>query len=157
MMGMKVFLVRHAEATEKEGTQQITPKGREQSAKNALVLKHFHPSISVVYHSSKLRAKQTAEIFHELLCHHVPLKEKSGVTPTDAAEASVRELHSAKDNLMIVSHLPFLEKLASLLLYGEEKILPFNFSNSSVIILEKEDAHWQLIGMVSNHCFEIAH
>jgi phosphohistidine phosphatase len=153
---MKVFLVRHAETMEVDGIQQITPKGREQSAKNALVLKQFHPLITSVYHSAKLRAKQTAEIFHELLCHHAPLEEKEGITPTDAAIKVAHELNSMHHNVMLVSHLPFLEGLSSLLLYGEERALPFKFSNSSIITLEKEGTHWQLIGMISNHCFDPA-
>lgn len=152
---MKVFLARHGESHEKEGTQQITSKGREESAKNAFVIKNFHPLISAIYCSNKVRAKQTAEIFHEILCHHAPFEEKSGISPTDPAEPIVHELNALKENIMLVSHLPFLEKLASLLLYGEIKALPFTFSNSAVIVLEREGSQWSLISMVSNHCFDL--
>jgi len=149
---MKLFLVRHGESDE---TDQITAKGREESAKNALALKQFHPEITTVYHSTKMRAKETAEIFHEVLCHHTPLVEKEGIKPIDAPEPIADELSSFTKSIMVVSHLPFLEKLTSLLLHGNAVNLPFTFEGSSVVILEKNNHSWQLIGMVSSHCFDM--
>ena len=149
---MKLYLVRHGEAGEDD---HITTKGREESAKNALALKQFHPDIQAVHHSVKLRAKETAQIFHEILCHHAPLIEREGIKPMDLPEPIADELVVATENIMIVSHLPLLEKLSSLLLFGGDAALPFTFAGSSVIALENNEGCWRMIGMISSQCFDM--
>jgi phosphohistidine phosphatase len=57
------------------------------------------------------------------------------------------EIETLEKDLMIVGHLPFLQKLASFLLSGTEGNQFISFRNSGVICLEYTDA-WKLLWAV---------
>ena len=64
-----------------------------------------------------------------------------------AQEKNSQEIESQNKNLMIVGHLPFLQKLASLLLSGTEDNQFISFRNSGVVCLEYTGA-WKVLWAV---------
>ncbi len=139
---MELYLVQHAEAKSKEEDPErpLTTKGKAQAgdvaAHTAKLLK-----VHTVKHSPKLRAKQTADIF----AGHVRASsvEEEGLKPLDDPEIARKMIESQKENLMIVGHLPHLNKLASLLLAGDAEADVVAFRQGGIVCLEK-DEKWRV-------------
>jgi len=148
---MKLYLIRHGEAESENAGQagrrfrepgSLTDKGRKAVLKAAQHLKKLRPEITEIWHSVKLRAKQTADIIsQELDIDNVYKKE--GLAPNDPIERYIEKLD---ENIAIVSHLPFLPKLASFLLFGSESEYErINFITAGILCLEKQDEKWNIL------------
>jgi phosphohistidine phosphatase len=92
---------------------------------------------AAVWHSGKLRARQTAETFWQA-CN--PLAEFAAIRdlqPTDPPE-SIRDLVAGDPrHLVIVGHMPHLESLLELLVAGDGTGV---FPSHGVVALEPRDA-----------------
>jgi len=144
----KIYLARHglALSTEVDHGFPLAEQGKDETQKIARALKCFDPKLDNIYHSNKLRTQQTAEIFREVLAPHLTIEMREGMKPLDAIEDIYHEINAIEENIMIVSHLPFLEQLAAKLLYGKQAPLCFDFSTSAVACLEKSfNEHWKLV------------
>ena len=70
----------------------------------------------------------------------------TGLDPEDDPVATANFLKVYTDDVLIVGHLPHLERLTSLLLTGNMDRRPVRFANATVVCLEKEDdGRWSLI------------
>ncbi len=143
---MKLYLVRHGIASS-EGNQPLTPEGIKETEAIADFLRKSSPEIDEIIHSPKLRAKETANILAKTLAPDAALIEREGTSPNDIIEPILLEIETMRYNLMIVSHLPFLEiLLCKLLKIGT---CPVNICNSCVICLEGSGKSWQLEWILS--------
>jgi phosphohistidine phosphatase len=62
----------------------------------------------------------------------------------------VERLLEEAEDLMIVGHLPFLEKLTSLLLCGDEKTRLVLFRYGAIVCLvQKEDKKWAVLWILT--------
>ena len=89
-----------------------------------------------IVHSGKLRAEQTAEILaDELGCRVV--EQVAGLKPSDAVEAVAAAMldPGRPGSLALVGHLPFLERLASLLVAGDSTAHVVAFRNAGLVKL----------------------
>ena len=136
---MKLYLVQHGEAkSESEDPQRsLTGRGMDEVQNVAKMAKKLNLCPSKIYHSGKLRAKQTGEIFADSLKR--PAESAQGLNPNDDVRVWADQLSAEKEDLMIVGHLPFLEKLASLLITGNENIRPVLFHYGAIVSLEKKE------------------
>lgn len=144
---MKLYLVQHGEAEEKEISpdRPLTEKGGKDSSKTAEFLKSAGITLDVIWHSTKTRARETASIFREALSPGEGTMEKEGLSPNDPAENVFNEITLGKKDIMIVGHLPFLEKLASRALFGSEEYKAIKFNMGGVLCLEEnKEGKWQL-------------
>ena len=135
--------MQHGEAkSETEDPQRsLTERGREEVQKVAKMVKKLNLCPSKIYHSGKQRAKQTAEIFSDSL--ERPTETAQGLNPNDDVRAWADQLSRKKEDLMVVGHLPFLEKLASLLTTDNEKTRTVIFRYGAVVCLQqREDGGW---------------
>jgi len=140
---MKIYLVQHGEAKPEieDPERSLTLKGENEVRKVSNFAKKLQLKISKIYHSGKLRAKQTAEILGEAL--NVPVEFSEGLNPLDDIRPWSEKISKEKEDIMIVGHLPFLEKLASLLICGDENARLILFRYSAIVSLEqKEDKTW---------------
>ncbi|MHC4598453.1 MAG: phosphohistidine phosphatase SixA, partial [Planctomycetota bacterium] len=72
-----------------------------------------------------------------------------GLRPKDPPGALKEMLASRSENLMLVSHLPFVERLASLLLTGAEDGLSIDFHPCTTVALQcREEGAWDLLWMI---------
>jgi phosphohistidine phosphatase len=152
---MKLYLIRHGEAESENAGQtgrrfrepgSLTDKGRKAVLKAAQHLKKSQPEITEIWHSVKLRAKQTADIIaQELDIENVYKKE--GLAPNDPIEKYLEKINDLDDeNIAIVGHLPFLPKLASFLLFGAEaEYERISFITAGILCLEKQDEKWNIL------------
>jgi phosphohistidine phosphatase SixA len=73
-----------------------------------------------------------------------------GLKPKDPPGALAEFLDSRTENLTLVSHLPFVERLASLLLTGTEEGLSVDFHPGSAVALQcREEGVWDLLWMIN--------
>ncbi|MDM8538577.1 phosphohistidine phosphatase SixA [Desulfobacterales bacterium HSG17] len=135
---MALFLVQHGISNPKEidPNQGLSDKGFEKVKLIAKVAKNYNVRASCIHHSVKKRAKQTAEIFAESLNPSMGIIETQGLKPMDDP-ISFAENISVQDNLMLVGHLPFMEKMAAYLITGSIKKPVFKFQNSGIVCLDE--------------------
>lgn len=65
------------------------------------------------------------------------IEERPGLLPLDEVSQLAPAL-ATTDHLMIVGHLPFMERLTSLLTTGNTEHLVFKFQNSGIVCLDQE-------------------
>ncbi|MDX5399096.1 MAG: histidine phosphatase family protein [Actinomycetes bacterium] len=92
-------------------------------------------------HSGKLRAEQTATILADAL--GATPEARSGLSPSDPVGPVadwLRTEATAAGGLAVVGHLPFLDRLASVLVAGDEHAHVVRFRNAGLVALaETED------------------
>lgn len=135
---MKVYVVRHGEAmnANTDSERPLSPYGREEIQRIGEFMRSRAVAVDTVWHSTKLRARQTAEILQEAVGG--TLHERTGLAPNDPADAIAVELeHYPETDLCIVSHLPFVSNLASELVAGSTAAA-WNFSTGAVLCLQRE-------------------
>ena len=115
-----------------------------QSVANQLLTAQI--SISHIFHSNKLRAKQTAEIFASIL-NAIKISEIENLSPND--DVSLIEQSFTLDNALYVGHLPHMEKLVSHLVSGDENASVLKFQNSAVACIEKRDPLFQIVWYIT--------
>ncbi len=146
---MKLYLIQHGIALpeEKDPEKSLSPEGKEETQRTAEFLKTKNIKVDAVWHSPKLRAIQTAQIIsNSIFCSEI--KERNDLNPLDSVEIFPEEIKFLDKNLMIVGHLPFLQKLPSLLLSGSETNQFISFKNSGILCLEYTDT-WKIAWMVT--------
>lgn len=136
---MAIYLVQHGKSLIKEvdPDQGLSDEGVRDVDRIAAVAKSYGIRVSSIEHSGKKRARQTAEIFASALRPERGVGERSGINPLDDVAAVAGELRG-EENLMLVGHLPFMERLASYLVTGSAQRQVFKFQNGGIVCLDKE-------------------
>jgi phosphohistidine phosphatase len=143
---MKLYLIQHGEAKPEveDPERSLTPRGEKEiiSVSKAATGLPIRPS--KVFHSGKLRAKQTAEIIASALkISDSFVQSVQGLNPNDDIRPWAERISKEKEDLMLVGHLPFLEKLTSFLLCGDENARLVLFRYGAIVCLDqKEDKRW---------------
>jgi phosphohistidine phosphatase len=103
--------------------------------------------VSEIRHSTKLRAKQTAEAFASKL-NVSKITEMEGITPMEepkkAFDCINEHLKSDADPVLLVGHLPHLNKLASLMIAGNPDADTIEFRMGGVVCLSNEAGKWRV-------------
>ncbi len=143
---MFLYLVQHAESekNEKDNSRGITGIGRAATLKIALNLKRMNPDIHVIWHSGKKRALETAEIIGEELGCPNRIMEHTNLAPTDLVEPVFSIMKKNHKNILIVGHLPYLTRLVSMLIIGNQEKSLVKFVNSGIVCLENTNDGWLL-------------
>ena len=128
---MEIYLVQHGESKTKEEDPErpLSDKGKADVEK---IAKSLTIQPAKIVHSSKLRARQTAEILASHL--NAPTEEIEGIQPLDEPNPEIIE-----DKIMIVGHLPHLDKFSSSLLAGNPDAGIIQFHMGGVLCLKKQE------------------
>lgn len=134
---MKVYLVQHGNAAAKEidPDRPLTDVGKDDVGKVAGFIKPLNIS-ALLWHSGKTRAAQTAEMLAEAMTVKGEVSVKEGLSPNDDVKKIKEQIESAGEDVMIVGHLPFLGKLVSLFVTGDEIKGTVSFKQGGVVCLE---------------------
>ena len=137
---MRLYLVQHGEAkSEAEDPERsLTARGEEETRKISEAAKRLGIRPAKIYQSGKKRAEQTAGFIASAL--GLPDEMGRGLNPNDDIRPWVERISASAEDLMIVGHLPFLEKLASFLVCGDEGRKAVLFRYSAIVCLEKKEA-----------------
>jgi phosphohistidine phosphatase len=136
---MALYLVQHGKALPKEVDmdQGLSAEGIADVNRIAGVARGYGVRVGGIEHSGKKRARRTAEIFAEALAPHKGLRERTGLAPLDDVTAIAGSLHP-EDNLMLVGHLPFMERLTSYLITGSTEKRVFKIQNGGILCLDRD-------------------
>lgn len=143
---MNVYLVQHAEAKSKDQDpdRPLTNQGRRDAEAVAGVAAKLDIEVGQIRHSGKTRARQTAEIMAEALSPSGGVAAVSGLGPLDNVQPVARDLEAADGSLMLVGHLPFMERLAGYLLTGDPERTVVDFTKAGIVNLKREEGNWQV-------------
>ena len=154
---MKVYLVQHAEAKseEEDPLRPLNDLGREHATWVADVAARVGVKVDQIRHSGKTRAQQTAEILGKALVPAEGVVAVSGLSPLDDVEPVAEELEEGWQTLMLVGHLPFMERLAGYMVTGDAHQPVIDFTNAGIVCLEKQDSRWQATWILTPDIAEI--
>lgn len=140
---MELYLMQHgvAAAEAQDPARPLTDPGRAAVERVTARARAAGVHVDVCLHSGKLRAEQTAHVLAEGL--RVPRVEtRADLGPASPVPAFAEWLvdQDADLSLAVVGHLPFLDRLASLLVSGEESAQVIRFRNAGLVKLVPKDA-----------------
>ncbi len=141
MSDLEIYLIQHAQSKleQEDPTGPLTDEGRRMMEKVAAFSSKLRLDLDRIYHSGKLRAQQTAEILARHLQAAGRVQTQAGLGPLDDVQVAriwlAREAQEGRMAIAIVSHLPFLDKLASLLVAGNESAGVVAFQNAGIVKL----------------------
>lgn len=154
---MRVYLVQHAEAMseEQDPDRPLTDVGREHTKRTGEMVAELGVDVEQIRHSGKTRAGETAEILGDVLCPREGVVATSGLGPLDDVAPVVEALDREVEPVMLVGHLPFMERLAGRLLTGDAGQPVIEFNNAGIACLEKKNEGWQAIWVITPEIAQI--
>lgn len=135
---MALYVVQHGKSLPKADDPEkgLSEEGKRETDRIADVAKGYGVTVSRILHSGKKRARQTAERMASAICPDKEIQTRSGMNPLDDVAAFAADLPLDR-NIMLVGHLPFLEKLIGLLVCGDAARTVFKLQNSGIVCLDK--------------------
>ena len=143
---MLVYLVQHGKAKTKEedSKRPLSKEGKNDIEKIALFLKNLKIKVESIMHSDKLRAKESAEILSKNINTNNGLKEIPGLQPNDIVEPIATFIKQQSNDIMFVGHLPFMDKLSSLLITKNQDNKIIAFQQGAVICMERDNENEEI-------------
>ncbi len=148
---MKLYLIQHglANTEEIDPEKKLSPQGQTDVQKIARFMQNNRIDPGVIWHSGKARAEQTAQIIAGVCQPAQPATSIAGLQPQDSPLDIVPFLKVESGDIVLVGHLPHLNKLATFLLSNQEDGDTIAFREGSVLCLEKTDQIWRVNWMVT--------
>jgi phosphohistidine phosphatase len=136
---MALYLIQHGKSLPKDQDpdQGLSEEGIAETERIANLAKDYGVTVSQIRHSVKTRARQTAEILARELRPQSDIQEVSGIKPMDDVAAYAAKI-DPDENVMLVGHLPFMERITSYLITGSIDQAVFKFQNSGIVCLDKD-------------------
>ena len=136
---MALYLIQHGKSLSKDQDpdQGLSAEGIAETERIAKLAKEAGVTVSQIRHSVKTRARQTAEIFAAALNPEQGIQEVSGIKPLDDVAAYAADIGPA-EGIMLVGHLPFMERMTAFLITGSIDKPVFKFQNSGIVCLDKD-------------------
>jgi phosphohistidine phosphatase len=143
---MNLYLVQHAQAKPKEEdpARPLTDAGRAAAQAVAISAARLGLEVDQIRHSSKTRARQTAEALARALSPAGGVVAVSGLAPRDDVRPVAEALAGEGRPVMLVGHLPFMSRLAALLLAGDPDRGVVQFRQGGIVCLAREEGRWLL-------------
>ena len=148
---MKLYLVQHGEAHAKsvDPDRPLNDRGIEDVDRLADFLDKSGIRIERVMHSGKLRALQTATRLADAIAPGVVPEASGLLNPNDNPKAFDWQSESWDRDTLIVGHLPFMARLVSHLVTGDENKPVAAYRPGSVVCLKPdEDGRWLINWMI---------
>ncbi len=145
---MNLYLVQHGEANKEEEDPKrgLTDKGVRDVQKVAGLAQKAGVAVDRIFHSGKNRAEQTAII----LAHAVKPKKGTAsadnLAPMDDPGVWAKRIADTNEDTMLVGHLPYMARLAGLLLTGDTEKVIVEFKMGGVVCLKRSDERKWAIG-----------
>jgi len=141
---VKVYLVQHGEAEPEsvDPARPLSERGRGDVQCVAACAGRLAFEVQQIRHSGKTRAAQTAALFADALSPPDGVISVSGLAPKDDVVPVADALSGESQPVMLVGHLPFMERLASRLVTCDAARPAVQFCNGGVVCLERRDAYW---------------
>jgi len=96
----------------------------------------------LIWHSGKLRARQTAEAYWRLCNPLAKFSATRGLQPTDPTGWIVDAIAGETRHIMLAGHFPHLPRLLGRLLTGDAEAGPTEFPLNGIVALEETSGRW---------------
>lgn len=136
---MALYLIQHGKSLPKDQDpdQGLSAEGIAETQRISNAAKDYGVAVSQIRHSVKTRARQTAEIFGGALNPKQGIREVSGIKPLDDVAEYAANIDPAED-IMLVGHLPFMQRMTAFLITESIDKPVFKFQNSGIVCLDKD-------------------
>jgi len=136
---MALYLIQHGKSLPKDQDpdQGLSEDGTTETERIASLARDYGVRVSQIRHSVKTRARQTAEILARALKPQNDIQEICGIKPMDDVAACAAKI-DPDENVMLVGHLPFMERITSYLITGSIDQPLIKFQNSGIVCLDKD-------------------
>ena len=134
---MWLFLVHHGDAVgpEIEPSRPLSPTGREAVSRLAADAAAHGAKPAVLWHSGKLRAKQTADAFWRTCNPFAEFSATRDLQPDDPPDWIRDRLRGESRDILLAGHFPHLPRLLTLLVGPDTASFPLH----GVVALTSED------------------
>ncbi len=139
---MQVVLVHHAEAVGPDVNPQrpLSTRGREQARWLAEQAKAAGAAPSAIWHSGKLRARETAEPFYRLCNPFAAFTMVRGLRPDDAPAIVHDALLREAADLLLVGHMPNIAGVLESLVPGADR---FPLHGAVAVVTDDAGLTWR--------------
>lgn len=146
----RLYLVQHGQAEQDSSFsgRPLSEVGKNTTEHAAAWAARIGLGVDEIWHSGKYRAKQTAEIFAKKLQPIEGVTAHEGMEPNDDVVEFAKLFDNLDRSLMLVGHLPYLARLAGLLLSGDPEKNQIRFFNSGIVGLERQDDRWMIFCVI---------
>ena len=143
---MHCYLVRHGDAQSAQVDPQrpLSARGRAEVAELAQLSLSRDVQVAEIRHSGILRAQETAAILAGYLNPPDGVHPSAGLLPEDDPAIAKVELDAAGQPIMLVGHLPYVGRLAALLVMGNAAQSIGEFSPATMLCCTKIGARWRI-------------
>jgi phosphohistidine phosphatase len=143
---MIVYLVQHGEAEPKsvDPTRPLTARGHQDVRRVAARAARLDLGVRQIRHSGKTRAEQTAALLGQVLSPPDGVVAVSGLAPLDDVGPVAGGLMQESRPVMLVGHMPFMARLAGLLVAGDPECPVVRFRNAGLVCLVCEAERWSV-------------
>jgi phosphohistidine phosphatase len=142
---MRVYLVHHGVAVgpEEDARRPLSAVGLANAARVAAKAAALGAKPEVVWHSGKLRAKQTAQEFWRACNALAEFSASKDLQPDDPPQRIRDRLRAESRDIAIAGHFPFLPRLLALLTTGGEAGVDFPINGVVAIVTDDEGETWR--------------
>jgi phosphohistidine phosphatase len=148
---MNIYLVQHGEAVSKDvdPDRPLSEQGVKDIEKMSVFLEAAGIQVDRILHSGKTRARQTAELFANRLLSGDQTDSVSDINPNNPVQAFAEGINDLSEDTMVVGHLPFMARLVSYLMAGQDDVTLVTYTPGSVACLGlNDDSQWSLLWML---------
>ncbi len=141
---LNVYLVQHGEAEPEsvDPTRPLTASGRRDVERVARFAAKLGLDVAQIRHSGKPRAEQTAALLADALSPPDGVAAIPGLAPKDDVRPVADALARESRPVMLVGHLPFLARLAGLLVSADSERPAVRFRMGGIVCLAREENRW---------------
>jgi phosphohistidine phosphatase len=140
---VQVVLAHHgpALAADVDPLQPLSPAGRAHVERIAAEAARRGVRPETIWHSGKLRARQTAEVWWKACNPFAEMAARRGLQATESARLARAALDAGSRDTLVVGHLPHLSRLLASLLAGADGEPPFP-AHGAVALTRTDDGRW---------------
>jgi phosphohistidine phosphatase len=148
---MHLFLVHHGVAVgpEEDARRPLSAVGLANAARVAAKAAALGARPAVVWHSGKLRAKQTAQEFWRACNALAEFSASHDLQPDDPPQWIRDRLRAESRDIAIVGHFPHLPRLLALLTSGGEGGSDFPINGVVALVTDDEGGTWRELWRVA--------
>ena len=115
----------------------------------ATFVQKINVKVSLILHSEKDRAKQTAQMLADYLKPEKGISETESLAPMDDPDIWIKRINGMNEDIMLVGHLPYLAKLTGVLLCGNTEKTCIDFKMGGVVCCRRfDDGRWAVAWMI---------
>src|SRR5262245_12914979 len=132
---MRAYLVQHgrAKSADEDPNRGLSDEGRDEISRIAEFLAGLRISVSLIQHSGKARAEETAHLLAACIRTTAGPSHTDELNPDSDPLIAANFLKVYDDDILLVGHLPHLERLTAVLLTGSPDGCPVRFRNVVVV------------------------